>query len=221
MKKNIFYILAITILFISCKKSDVSPQPLLTANFAKEGLNYVQIPLNKYFIYKDSVSGNTDSVIVTQSILETKLMPANILLILVFSPPMPAYYYQSYTLLLSKVNGNTSTDWFYGIANADPTINLNTLVGLTLIEGRDISTKYKIPAFKYPFYFGTSKITIEGKDYSDVIQITNSNYLSPSSPDYLTSYFTSTYYWAKGIGIVKRTLKTATSTQTWTLLRRG
>lgn len=93
---------------------------------------------------------------------------------------------------------------------------------------KNISTDKHISyMFQYPYFTNTigsqyvfvniPNITIEGKSYSDVVQLTYSNYQSPSSP----SYYTSTYYWAKGIGIIKRTVTTATSTQTWTLLRHG
>jgi len=223
MKKNILYVVAVAMLFFSCKKSADSPA-LETFNFSKESLTYVQIPLNKYFIYKDSVSSNTDSVIVTQSALVTQLMPAHQSGGF-FDPIQPAYNYQTFTLLLSKINGNTSTDWFYGIANTDSYVSPDGL----LLRERDRSTNADK---NYVFSQGSkiispgsqiiiTNITIEGKDYSHVIQFTSSNGILPSSSSYHQYYLACTYYWAKGIGIIKRTVTTATSTQTWTLVRRG
>jgi len=172
--------------FFPAKKSTDSPA-LETFNLSKESLAYVQIPIGKYFIYKDSVSGNTDSVIVTKS--ELKTVPHFV------SPSLfdgrVSYYYQSCTLYLSKKNGNASILWFEKIAEANANVH-DAYLDL-------YSTQKIIP-----------NITIEGKNYSDVIQVT-----------YSSSYFASTFYWAKGIGIIKRTETKGASTQTWTLLRNG
>jgi len=189
MKKNIFCILAITILFISCEKSAEVP----TYNFSKESLTYAQIPLNKYFIYKDSVSGDTDSVIATRSTMgkvPISVHPNSIWPV--------SHYCQKFTLMLS--NRSTSIIWFYGDAVAYA--NENDVY----MFGNPSGNQKVLP-----------KITIEGKDYSDVVQVKGGNNLSPSSP----SYGASTFYWAKGIGIIKRTETKDSSTQTWTLLRRG
>ncbi len=39
--------------------------------FPKDGLAYIQFKTGKYFIYKDSATLKTDSVIVTTSLLDT------------------------------------------------------------------------------------------------------------------------------------------------------
>jgi len=184
MKKNIIYILGFTILIISCEKSTDVP----TYNLSKESLAYVQIPVGKYFIYKDSVSGNTDSVIVTES----KLGRVPHFVSYSIFDSRVSYYYQSFTLSLSKVNGNTSILWFNGIAGANANENDAYRFGTSSIQ--------KI----------LPNIIIEGKDYSDVVQVTYS---------YSSLYYC--YYWAKGIGIIKRTEPKGASAQTWTLLRRG
>jgi len=185
MKKNIFFILAVTILFTSCEKSAEVP----TYNFSKESLAYVQIPLDKYFIYKDSVSGNTDSVIVTRSTLLMKVPYLS-------KNGTISYYFQTFDLMLS--NRSTSVVWYYGTWATKP-------------NEYDALSNFWVSKKILP------NITIEGKDYSDVVQVTWGNNFSPSSP----SYGAWTFYWAKGIGIIKRTETIGASTQTWTLLRYG
>jgi len=220
MKKNLFSIVACTLLFISCKKNVDEPAQVIHINFSKEALAYVQMPANKYYIYKDSATGETDSVVVTKSTLETQLMPSQTYNILGLVGLWPAYNYQTFTLVLSKIIGSTSTDWFSGIANAGYSyfIGANTdAAGVWLIERNRSATVFDSPSFLIDHSKIISPtITLEGKDYSAVVQFTNS-IGQPSNQNYLAY----TYYWAKGIGIIKRSITTGNTTQTWTLVRNG
>jgi hypothetical protein len=108
MNQKIFIALSLIVfLFISCKKENTPPPPEI--NFAAEGLAYVQLPLNKYFIYKDSATGMQDSVVVTESKLERNFNSQ-------YSVP---FYQQVFTITLTKNNGATQNDWFYAIAKAE------------------------------------------------------------------------------------------------------
>ena len=222
MQKNVFLLAIGTLLFISCKKSVDDPRLNIQMNFSKEALAYVQMPANKYYIYKDSATGDTDSVVVAQSSLETKLMPSLTYNILGFDTHQPAYNYQTFTLLLAKVNGSTSTDWFYGIADANYffTLKNTDTAGVWLMEKHRSTDEFILVVFSPHFTNGNKiiipNLTIEGKNYSDVVQFTNRR-LTPSSQNYLAS----TYYWAKGIGIIKRSITTGNTTQTWSLTRNG
>lgn len=220
MKKNVFLLTVGTLLFISCKKTVDEPAQKILINFSNEALAYVQMPANKYYIYKDSATGETDSVIVTKSTLETNLMPSQTYNILGLVGQWPAYNYQTFTLLLSKVTGSTSSDWFYGFADA----HISTYIGAsTNFANVRLIEKSRSVTVIDSWYFLTAQskkisptITLEGKDYSDVVQFTDS-IGQPSNQNYLAY----TYYWAKGLGIIKRSITTGNSTQTWTLVRNG
>ena len=68
-KKMLFAITIIITLFISCKKDHTSSQndAKIIATFSPEALTYIKLPLNSYYIYKDSATGILDSVVVTTS----------------------------------------------------------------------------------------------------------------------------------------------------------
>jgi len=191
--------------------------------FAKEDLEYVQLPVNRYFIYKDSASGNTDSVVVTQSLMSDHYYPP------APSFSLPGVYYQEFNLVLIRINDGKI--WFQGSANstggsygpyaadsmdrvvfspandniiADPTLN-QTCYGFCDFLN-DSSFAY------YPsFEVGTHT-------YNDVFISTITNvYNGTDSP----GYFKSTYCWAKGIGIVKRTVQTDSAITTSLLEKYG
>lgn len=229
MKTNIILLSVVTLLCISCKKNVNEPGPI-QINFSKEALTYVYMPPNKYYIYKDSATGETDSVMVTQSEVDRILAPAQTYNILGFPGHQPAFYYQSFSLLLSKINGSSSSDWFYGIAKANlgyfSSSNTDS-AGLMLLErnrSANADKLYVFNSFSLASGFGNTvfpSLTIEGKVYSDVIRVTNNNGYTPSISGYSQFYLATIYYWAKGIGIIKRSLITASSTKTWTLVRNG
>jgi len=60
-------------------------------------------------------------------------------------------------------------------------------------------------------------VNIEGKTYTDVHSFFSSNGLPASNPGYLAT----TFWWVKGIGIIKREIKTNNSVKTSLLLRHG
>ena len=51
----------------SCSKESPSKRPTTEYILDPNGLKYIQLRLGQYFIYKDSASGLTDSVVVTES----------------------------------------------------------------------------------------------------------------------------------------------------------
>jgi hypothetical protein len=60
-------------------------------------------------------------------------------------------------------------------------------------------------------------ITIEGKTYLEAIVYIDQNGL----PSTNNNFRKSTYYWVKGIGIIKREIRTSNSIKTETLVRNG
>ncbi|MEO7961622.1 MAG: hypothetical protein ABIR19_08740, partial [Ginsengibacter sp.] len=121
MKISIFLLLAFYFFCVSCKK-DHKDQPADPAyvQFNPEALAYVQFPLNTYYIFKDSASGMLDSVVVTQSNLEKKFVPASTYQTPFGNGHSLAYYYQELSLLLTKIKGTSQQTWFYGTATSDP-----------------------------------------------------------------------------------------------------
>ncbi|HZY40234.1 MAG TPA: hypothetical protein VFE53_26455, partial [Mucilaginibacter sp.] len=59
-------LLLIVYSFSGCKKTT---QPL-TYKFSANALAYIQFTSGKYFIYKDSAANKTDSVVVTESLIQ-------------------------------------------------------------------------------------------------------------------------------------------------------
>lgn len=221
--KKFIPLLMLIVFFVSCKKNIDLPAPAIIINFDKAALSYVQIAINKYFIYKDSATGNTDSVVATESSIKNTSVPAIPDDFNTLTPGRKAYSYERFTLTLSTVKGNGPIDWFYGIANADFLMSYDvhsTDFGVLWLSEIDrMTNNNKGFVFKHPFVPGqlTPAMNIEGKDYADVILISSTNGFIPSSPNYVAC----SYYWAKGIGIIRRSITTSTGRQTWTLLRHG
>jgi hypothetical protein len=213
----------------SCKKETAS----IEMKFHPDALAYVQLPVNKYFIYKDSASGAQDSVVVTQSNIEKVFVPKHESLSL-FDPTIPAHFTQKFTLLLKK-GGASGSDWFYGEAFLEPAVLILSPVftdtgSLYFREKDRLNNVDKGYVFKYPLNSLTGSysvitgsastlpsITIEGKTYLEAIVYIDQNGL----PSTNNNFRKSTYYWVKGIGIIKREIRTSNSIKTETLVRNG
>lgn len=206
---------ATSILFYlpSCKK-DHTDTPI-EVKFSAEGLSYVLLPLNKYFIYKDSASGTLDSVIVTQSKVDKIFSPVAKDTISNWSAP--AMNTEKITILFSKHNGSSSEDWFYGEAFAF-SMGSESDAPIILFEKDRLTNTNKEVAFWYPFSNNVlPSITIEGKTYLNAVTFSFANTLITTQP----TYYKSTYYWVKGTGIIKREIRTSNSIKTDLLVRNG
>lgn len=234
MKKNLFYYLTISVLLLTACKKDKPPQtvasyPTYPPSLLKlnpTALEFVQLPVNRYFIYKDSTTGSTDTVRVLQSSIETK-----------FQPGIPPYvvsgwysyggydcYFEKFTLRLSKITG-TYQDWFMSVVSAEG-------------NGRTILSEYapvmidslftfhngnsNLSALWYPFsnrgimlYKNIPNLTIEGTMYTDVYKFNESNGLQPNEVNYQEI----THYWVKGIGIIKKEIRAYNSVKTSLLVK--
>ena len=203
-----------TLLYLSsCKKHHDAP---IEVRFSAESLLWAQLPLNKYFIYKDSASGTLDSVAVTESKVANFFAPAAKDTMGGYWD-MPAMNTESLTLLLSKFNGTSQEDWFYGKAVAFSRYSSNE-GALFLSEQDRISNTNKGIAFIYQSVNpGAVSVTIEGKTYPNTLIFSYDNNYSPTQ----AAYHKRTYYWAKGIGIIKREIRTFNSVKTDLLVRHG
>jgi hypothetical protein len=222
MKKIIPLIVVTTIIVCynaACKKEE-KRAPVIEVKFDPEGLAWLQIPLNKYFIYKDSATGVLDSVVVTKSNLERRLNPKHVSLGL-FDPNVPEYYYENFTLTLTSYMFTQT--WFSGEASSN--IFFSGFTGpsylLLFSENTNNSLNY---AFVYPFGssgFATmlsyATISIEGKTYTNAIAYEANNGYASTDARYLKNI----NVWVKGVGIIKKTTESNSSIKTYLLVRNG
>ena len=206
MKKKIpiIAIVATTIFTaIGCKKENSEPA-IAKSKLQISGLAYMQLTKGKYLIYKDSVSSDLDSVVVTNSSIKDVYSPPYDYLVLFIPATFPAYYYESFTLTLTKYNGMLQSEWFNG--STTPPIFYNSIVNDSLPV--QLSEPDKAIAFDNFNNRQISFLVVEGKTYTQVLEYTW------NTPNKKT-----TYYWAKTVGIIKRVVTIAGVTKTQTLLR--
>lgn len=230
MKKITFYSLTVSILLLaSCEKTDltdvlsfsgsVNPNTVIK-HFYQPVLDYIQLPVNRYFIYKDSATGSIDSVKVTQSVIETNFYPATSGFL-----GSPALNTDVYKLTLTKFQAlpPTNQPWFKGIASC---VSFPGFVTATIIDSNInfANEQPTIPAFWHPFtssgsnqYSYIPTLIIEGIIYTAVHSFSSSNGLPLTDTNYQASIF----YWVKGIGIIKKEIKTFNSVKTSLLVRFG
>ncbi len=207
--------LAIVTVFLAlqgCKKEKAENKNTYQVSFSRYVLDYVKLTLGKYLIYKDSATSVTDSVVVTGSILENIHYPAtngnwvN----------TPEYYGERFTLTLTKIaTTGSSSLWFSGtaIAGKFPVYSSDTSeVSLFGGEGNIIGQVF----FQTNSQRSNEMVTIEGKIYNNIVITIHDSGLDINNPNYRKTI----YYWARGVGIIKRTIITTSGTaKTFTLLR--
>ncbi len=228
MKKLTFYSLVImALLFSACEKPKLDlgsgggytwggfGGPYLgSVNFYSGALAIVQLPANKYFIYRDPTTGGTDSVIVTQSLVEPKLQAA--------TTNTNGWFYDTYTLILEKVTATGNQPWYKGMASCDdigaPT-NTYTDSSFSLFN-----EETGLPAFWYPLsstgvkqYHLLPSLTVEGTTYLQVHEFSMTNGRQPSD----INYNATTFCWVKGTGIIKRETRYFNYAKTSLLVRFG
>jgi hypothetical protein len=207
---------------VSCSKTTpniTTPQPSdIHIVFGKADLDYVRLPVGRYLIYKDSATGNTDSVVATGSFMSDYYEVPHP------SLSLPGVHYQEFSLTLTIVNGGTT--WFQGSANSRngtySPYGADSMARIRFNPAYDNLIKdaiLNIPDYGYSGYINDSiyaSFQVGVHLYNDVIIDTFTNISNGiNSP----GYFKSIYCWAKGIGIVKRTIQTD-STITTSLLER-
>lgn len=229
MKKIIFYSLTVSVFLLAACKKDKPAEityPTTNVKLNPVALEFIQLPVGRYFIYKDSASGSIDSVRVTQSIIENKFQPS--------TPPsgylpcLSEFNFETFTLTLTKINGTVSQDWFKGIASSwaifSCEIHPAVIIDPNLILNDQLFANTSGQPFVYPFSFYQGQghiliptITIEGTIYTEVHEFVSTNGLQPTQP----AYQAVTHYWVKGIGIIKKETITYNSVKTYLLVRYG
>jgi hypothetical protein len=225
--KNITIPATILIIMVSsCTKSVNNPvvPPVPTAdsyiNFDKKELEYVLLPLSMHYIYQDSATGNVDSVEVTHSDLTVSYAEA----VPYFRP---ALHFQEYNLVLTKT-GDSAIVWFQGSANSydgsstpftsDSTAKIRFVAKDNIITIGGTDYGFSPDTSSYLSYQYQSSLEVKSKIYNDVIVCT---FVGSDSESTIFKNFKSTYYWAKNVGIIKRTIETNSGITTSLLVSNG
>ena len=104
---------------LACSKNNDEKQ----FNLDPDGLKYIQLRQDQYFIYKDSASGSVDSVVVTESSHSTET----------YSDANVSGKRHVFSLTLTRKNLSGDSTWLKGTAKAEP--YLSHLVRLADISG--------------------------------------------------------------------------------------
>lgn len=233
MKKIIFYCFTVlAFLTTSCSKDDIAINlsggwggwniPTFNwSDFDTSAIQYIKLPAKRYYIYKDPLLGTTDSVVVTQSTDSSAFQTAG--------PGYPfTYIYSIYKLTLTSFTTTTNTIWYTGTALCDfpagyvlPTSGTAKIMDSNFILA---GAPGSLPAFWHPFvtngmnqYTYIPSLTIEGFNYAAVHKFFTTNGLQPTDINYTSAEFC----WVKGIGIIKKEIRTYNSIKTSLLIRYG
>lgn len=199
---------------MGCKKEKDITQTNNHLSFSRNALDYINLNQGKYFIYKDSATLNTDSVIVTKSNLENIFYPENTANFFT----TPAHYAERFSLTLTKftnIIGNT-TLWLNASAEAVTfPLYYNSDTADVYLSGSETTSSSPV-FFQSHTIQNALTVTVEGKTYANVTVTVFDCGLAINN----SSYRFTIYYWAKGVGIIKRTLVTTGGiAKTATLLR--
>ncbi len=215
--KTIYKTLLVLFIFLlSCEKEE-EPVVTIFATLNKDGVDFLKVIPNKHLIYKDSASLEIDSILITTCELKNIYYPeykSNGL----FTPNTPAYIGEQFKLIYTKkTEANVSSIWFKGVARAhyqynaplsNLPLNLVDYIGNSVLYGGAFSYDENtsiIPTF-----------TVEGNNYSNVIIHKTFTSLEINHPNYLKTE----YYWAKGIGIIQKSIERTNGVrQTFYLIR--
>jgi hypothetical protein len=204
-----FPIILLLFVFSGCKKDDSSEKAKFSLKFSDKALQYVKLTEGKYLIYKDSATSLLDSVIVTTSRLKTTFVPSyesNSIIV-------PDHNEDEFDLVLTKFVGSTQTAWFTGHVYP-PFVFPFASTDTAAVDMREPDNG--------PVFFATEStqsnqtMIVEGRTFNNVLVRANDFGRSVNDPNYKKTI----YYWAKGVGIIKRSLITSGgATKTYTLLR--
>ena len=204
--------IALTFFLLSCKKEKTSSAPVIHIQFTRNALDYVNIQQGKYFIYKDSATALADSVVATTSLLEKIFVPEYRGNFIIF----PAHNIERLTIRLDIKSANGgSFQWFYGTAETTANFPIASDTAYIYLSGGESNVMSEV-FLRYHYQSSTETMAVEGVTYNNVVTDVNDSGLPVNSPNYRKTI----YYWAKGVGIIKRTvITTGGVAKTYTLLR--
>lgn len=237
MKKLIFYpVAALSLMFAACEKPDIKSDfkigwsdfdfsfgpgagfgNSISNQFDSAAFAYIDIRDGRYFIYKDSASGIVDSLVAQRGYVAMYVPPV------AGDPSKPGYHYSIYDLKLANYwNYNPNLIFFQGHASCDSDYkNTRTFIDSNFAV---VNQHTGLAAFWYPFVSSNNQqysfilsLNVGSKVYNDVHCFFASNGLQPTDTNYMGTIF----YWVKGIGIIKKEIRTNNSVKTSLLVRYG
>lgn len=189
--KIILFLLSISIALSACRKDRVWQHPMNPALKAAFGFN-----VGSYWVYRDSVSGETDSFYVYYSSFYTTHYPDN-----------QAYEMMDISLRKYSTSGNDSEKWGFILGGSECSFWYN--------NSKDPHVAlYGIPFFSYPFkienLFSSNGDTgytaniyadymVAGHQYNNVITSYHKNRPAPIS----NLVYNDVYYISDSIGLIK------------------
>jgi len=192
-------VLVIALAMQSCQKDPVMVDPMtrvFNIKMSPNALEYVNIPVGKYFVYK--VPGYTalDSVVVTNNELAMVNFPRD------NSNNFPEHNVQRLRLTMTQYiqtsGGMITTEWLKGVAM--PEI-FNPYDSTTTADVRlRFSGTQQVIFYGAQNISGSLTMVVEGVTYTGVSKAESDNGLPISN----AGYEKNTFYWAKGVGIIKR-----------------
>ncbi|RYY50108.1 MAG: hypothetical protein EOO06_04880 [Chitinophagaceae bacterium] len=220
MRFNRFFLMLSIIIFslTACEKDDpVAVDPMtrvFNVSFSRNALAYVNIPVGKYFIYKNVATGALDSVAVTTSQLGTTNFPKDV------ANGFPEHNMETYRSVFTKYNliGGVyiPVQWIrtYAITDFSTPYDSTSTADVRLeLSGTDQTIFYASHNVA-----GVQSLLVEGVNYPEVVKAESTNGFPVNDPSYEKNVF----YWAKNVGIVKRVITRATGAPTeLNLLRRN
>ena len=184
-------VLICTFLLLSCSKPDDRDDDNKVMELDKIALSYFQLRTGQYFIYKDTATGKTDSVVVTQSAITTE--PFSVWGVVNGTQ-------QVYNLTLTQKGQNSDSIWLK--AQAIPDAFGTGSTHLVRTEGSDVLFGPLNGGCQH--FSEVGSYTVEGKTYTNVHVSRN----------------ITTYYWAQNVGLIKFTVMIdAVTPRTYVLLR--
>ncbi|MCJ7466240.1 MAG: hypothetical protein MUO53_06050 [Maribacter sp.] len=212
MKNRLLFLARIGALIVinaRCSKED--SQAAITIEFSRNALEYVQLAEGTRLVYRDSTTATLDTVLVTKSTLEKIYYPAWEGTFYQVPIKYPERWFENFSIILTKTSNSQQTSWFKADATSlnqftDTSIlNSYMLLNESYAVGPD-NTESGTSCFYYsedqiPDIFIT--LNVEGKTYNNVsVFVAESNVEDINSPYYRKA----TYYRAKGVGIIKKTI---------------
>ncbi len=205
--------LCISFTLSSCKKDTQGLPPVRWLSYTPKALEYVLLPEQHYRIYKDSATGVHDSVVIAQSRLDTGYSMESY----ASGSYVPGCYYQKYYMELRNLSGPVS-EWLLLESSLIVESPYHPTSG---IMPMDVSVSPLAYGGEIVFHLSDQdepglSLTVEGILYSNVVRTDVQPTVDINDPFYKKF----TYWWAKGIGIIKRSeTRTGGAIKTWTFVR--
>jgi hypothetical protein len=209
---------------VGCKKTVENTTPPPYYQVTKELTDILLLSAGKYFVYKDSVTGLEDSVVVKESSIEKVFVPTHV----EYSRRVGTYmafdaYADTFRLRMTNESANGKPDWLLISHIQKNDLNDDNIYYCSK-DGKELDPVLWLPASPVVTDSGRGgafilpAIQVENITYPNVYVIRNT--IVNTAP-FIGGVRTSEFYWVKGIGLIKRVIKDNTEPHSWTLLRKG